>query len=264
MRAALVLLGALAASQPAFAQDAPTDDWNLVQRPEQKLTMAATVFDTGVGIAVRCLDGDFEVLLAGLPPAEGPTRRLRVGMSGGELTDESWTADDDQTVWFSDFPMGFARRMRDGGTLNVIVPGENDQPNRRYVLNLPTSTAAIDAALTACGRPLVDLRSSPVAWVADDGTVPDLQWRRLSFGSYPDRAMERRVGGRVVLTCSVLPRGRVGDCVVESERPGGYGFGREAQRAAERGTIIVPADPAEAAALIGRRFSVAMVYRMTQ
>lgn len=266
MRTALVLLAALAASQPAFAQDASADDdWNLIQRPEQKLTMAATVFDTGIGIAVRCLDGNFEVLLAGLPAAEGPTRRLRVGLNGAELYDESWTGTDDPTAWFSDFPMNFARRMRGGGTLNVIVPGENGQPNRRYVLGLPASTTAIDTVLTACGRPLVDMRSNPVTWVAEDGSIPDLQWGRRPMPTYPDKAVNGRVGaGRVVLSCIVQPQGRVDDCVVESERPGGYGFGEASRRAAQRSTMAVPADPAEAALIVGRRISFAINYRMAE
>ena len=46
---------------------------------------------------------------------------------------------------------------------------------------------------------------------------------------YPDRALPAEVGGRATLNCLVQPIGRVADCNLTSETPGGYGFGRAAQ-----------------------------------
>lgn len=47
--------------------------------------------------------------------------------------------------------------------------------------------------------------------------------------AYPDRALERGVGGVATVNCLVQPNGRVADCALTGETPGGYGFGRAAQ-----------------------------------
>jgi protein TonB len=46
--------------------------------------------------------------------------------------------------------------------------------------------------------------------------------------AYPDRALRAEIGGLVTLNCLVQPNGRVADCNVAGETPGGYGFGRAA------------------------------------
>ena len=47
--------------------------------------------------------------------------------------------------------------------------------------------------------------------------------------AYPDRALRAGVGGLATVNCLVQPNGRVADCNLTSETPGGYGFGRAAQ-----------------------------------
>ncbi|GAA0869297.1 hypothetical protein GCM10009116_11330 [Brevundimonas basaltis] len=47
--------------------------------------------------------------------------------------------------------------------------------------------------------------------------------------AYPDRALRAEVGGLATLNCLVQPNGRVADCNVTTETPGGYGFGRAAE-----------------------------------
>jgi protein TonB len=47
--------------------------------------------------------------------------------------------------------------------------------------------------------------------------------------AYPDRALERGVGGLATVNCLVQPTGRVTDCRLTNETPGGYGFARAAQ-----------------------------------
>jgi protein TonB len=47
--------------------------------------------------------------------------------------------------------------------------------------------------------------------------------------AYPDRAIQRGVSGSASLNCFVEASGRVTDCRVTNETPGGYGFGRAAQ-----------------------------------
>ena len=47
--------------------------------------------------------------------------------------------------------------------------------------------------------------------------------------AYPARALQAEVEGAATLNCLVQPTGRVTDCAVTRETPGGYGFGRAAQ-----------------------------------
>ena len=45
---------------------------------------------------------------------------------------------------------------------------------------------------------------------------------------YPPRAQEDEVQGKVVLACEIGDAGRVAQCIVVSETPAGYGFGKSA------------------------------------
>jgi len=47
--------------------------------------------------------------------------------------------------------------------------------------------------------------------------------------AYPDRALRAEVGGLATVNCLVQPNGRVANCNLTSETPGGYGFGRAAE-----------------------------------
>jgi len=47
--------------------------------------------------------------------------------------------------------------------------------------------------------------------------------------AYPDRALRTGVGGLATMNCLVQPSGRVADCNLTGETPGGHGFGRAAQ-----------------------------------
>lgn len=47
--------------------------------------------------------------------------------------------------------------------------------------------------------------------------------------AFPDRALQRGVAGSASLNCLVESSGRVSDCRITGETPGGYGFGRAAQ-----------------------------------
>ena len=66
-----------------------------------------------------------------------------------------------------------------------------------------------------------------------DPIIRNPQWvRRPSaeqlLAAYPDRAIDREVSGQATLSCAVLANGNMSNCVVASETPGGYGFGRAA------------------------------------
>ena len=55
---------------------------------------------------------------------------------------------------------------------------------------------------------------------------------------FPDEAIRQRIDtARVVLSCGVRANGSFRDCVVVSEDPPGFGFGREALRGARRARL---------------------------
>ncbi len=69
---------------------------------------------------------------------------------------------------------------------------------------------------------------------------------------YPAQAQRRGISGRAVISCEVLPTGRMGTCHVVEESPVGQEFGRAALRLARyfamtplppgvpRGTVNIP------------------------
>ena len=67
---------------------------------------------------------------------------------------------------------------------------------------------------------------TPPAWVA----APTL---KQVAAAYPPRARADRAAGRAELSCRPGAGGRLRDCGVVSETPGGYGFGAAARRLAE-------------------------------
>ena len=71
-RTVIAALIALLAS-PVSAQQAD-DGWDLIVDESQNMSMAVAAYSSGQSLAVRCRDGDLEVLLSGLPPLEGETR----------------------------------------------------------------------------------------------------------------------------------------------------------------------------------------------
>ncbi|NBB52075.1 TonB family protein, partial [Rhizobium sp. CRIBSB] len=73
---------------------------------------------------------------------------------------------------------------------------------------------------------------------ARPSVISNPQWASRPAPQFPDRAAERGIEqGRVVLSCTVQPNGRVSDCSIVSEEPAGAGFGREALSAARRATL---------------------------
>ena len=260
----VALVQPASAQEPVSAAGGDTtdddDDWDLIRDPSRDLTAAAAIFENGVAIAARCMEGGFDVIMTGLPPADGQTRLLQVGIDDEPLHDESWMVTVEPTVAISDFPTPFARRLRQGGNLNVVVAGTGDAPNRRYILNLPASPSAIETVLTECGKPLVDPRADRPVWVSPDGSLIGLRWERRPAPTYPSEARNRNVAaGRVVLTCVVQAEGRVGDCEVESEQPRGYGFGEATLDGVRRARVATDM-PDQPEAGLGRMISFRVNY----
>jgi len=231
------------AATSASAQESLPADWDVLREPSKKLVMAHTGFDVGLGIAVRCVDGGLEALISGLPSNTDEQRTIGVAFVGDErITDQQWNVAVNPTIAVSNMPAPFARKLRNGGELQLrIAGGAEDGRNLRYVLDLPASNAAIDETLTACDRPLVDPRDAAWAGVGDNGLPTNLQWLKRPRPTYP--GVPRYERGFAVVTCIADPEGRPQDCVVETEHPRDAGFGQATLRAAREARLTNSLNP---------------------
>ncbi|HST91527.1 MAG TPA: hypothetical protein VLJ13_04950, partial [Brevundimonas sp.] len=229
------VLLAYAIAVPALAQEASAD-WDLSNNQRQKLLVAYTQFDNGLSIATRCSDGRFEAVLAGLPPAgRASSRVLRIAFGDDSLSDRQWTVATDDTIAVAEMPAPFARQLREGGRLRVLVPnGAADGRNLMYDLQLPGSSVSIDQTLTACERPLVDPRDPELNALEAEGLPRNLIWAERPAPQYPGNNYAR---GFAVVSCLSNPDGRLRDCAVESEHPHDGRFGAATLRAARRARV---------------------------
>lgn len=74
---------------------------------------------------------------------------------------------------------------------------------------------------------------SSTALAQDDPASDNPRWLRRPSAAliakvYPEKALRRGIGGRVVLDCIVDGDGRMKDCQVSSETPADYNFGQGA------------------------------------
>lgn len=236
--APVAALAGLLAAAPAAAQDAAAGDWDLHRDGE--VVLAFTTYDSGLAIAFRCRDDAFAAVAAGLPASREARRRLVLRFQDGEPYPSMWTNTTDDTVAVADYPAPLARELRQGGTFRLTIPdGAGDGRDLTHVVELPPSNAAIDAALTACGRPLVDPRDALLAAVEGEGLSGGATWARRPRVEFPET---RYAAGSAVLSCLAWADGRLTDCVVESEHPHDGGFGEAALRGARRARVALPGD----------------------
>ncbi|HYC67331.1 hypothetical protein [Brevundimonas sp.] len=227
---------ALASAPPALAQEAQAD-WDLLRDPAKRLTMAYSQFDSGVGIAARCVDESYEALITGLPPAgSGETRILQVAFGDGELHPQRWNVAVEDTIAVSELPAPFARKLREGGRLRIMIPGAAEGGrNLMHDLTLPASSSSIDETLTVCDRPLTDPRDADLEALPDGGLPANLAWARRPRPRFPTPARYAR--GFATVMCLTNPDGSLRDCSVEAEHPQDAGFGEEALRATRRARV---------------------------
>tara|TARA_R110000782_G_C14770619_1_gene409038 strand:- start:313 stop:1182 length:870 start_codon:yes stop_codon:yes gene_type:complete len=220
---------------PAFAQSA--QDWNLLRDDHRKVVVAATNFDNGIGVAVRCIDRSLEAFISGLPEIEGDTRELRIRFPENTRDHtQTWMVAANSAIAISSFPAGFARDLREGGRLDIVVPGGAEGGrNLRYVLDLPASNAAIDETLTACNRPLIDPRDAEIEALPEGGLPVNIVWVSRPRPEYPTAT--NYVRGFASVMCLTNPNGSLRDCTAEAEYPRDSGFGDEAIKAARRARV---------------------------
>lgn len=243
MKRPVILLLVCGLALPALAQDA-SGDWDMLRDPDNKLTMAYTQFDSGLGIAARCVDESYEAIITGLPPAgEGETRVLQVAFDDDHLHPQRWNIAVNDTIAVSELPAPFARKLREGGRLRVMIPGGAEGGrNLMHDLTLPASSSSIDETLTACERPLTDPRDAELEALPEDGLPANLSWSRRPRPTFPSPSRYGR--GFATVLCLTSPDGSLRDCSVEAEHPQDGGFGDAALRATRRARITNIDDPA--------------------
>lgn len=242
MKQAVIALLACAAALPALARDTP-QDWDLHRNTRTDAIMAFSVFDNGLGIAVRCIGGAYEALLSGLPASDdNDARTLGIAFGEADMSMQRWSVATNNTVAVGERPAPFARKLRQGGRLQILVPGGGgDGRNLRYDLTLPASSTSIDETLNACGRPLVDPRDAERDALPDGGLPGTLRWVRTPLPEFPSRSRYGR--GFAVVSCLVSPDGSLRSCEVESEHPHDGGFGDSTLRAVRRARVSDPSNP---------------------
>ncbi|TPW03193.1 MAG: TonB family protein [bacterium] len=235
MNRPLATLLACAVALPALAQDASAD-WDFANDQRRKLMVAYTQFNNGVGLATRCIDGGFEVVITGLPPAgDATSRTLRTAFGDGELEASHWIVGIDDTVAVSELPAPFARELREGGRLRIFVPeGAPDGRNLMYDLALPASSASIDQTLTTCNRPLIDPRDAELDALEEGGVPHNLTWAARPTPRFPNT---NYACGFAVATCVTNPDGTLRDCAIEFEHPRDGRFGQATLDAARRARL---------------------------
>ncbi|MFN7110589.1 MAG: hypothetical protein ACK4M2_03050 [Brevundimonas sp.] len=239
----LILAAVSAVAPPVEAQDSvvPTEDWTLTVIPEQKVTLAVAEFTSGVSLAARCVDGAYDLLITGLPEAPPRTTKRDLAVSVGDTSDfrtTVWSVGENRTAAFSRVPAMVARQMAEGGPLQIVVPGGEGKPRTRYVMALNPSNTAIEQTLTACGRPLIDVRDKDVEGNGQDGLPPAVTWATTPRPRFPAPLNGRSpVDGYAVLSCVARSDGRLEHCQIESESPRGYNLGRESLRSIDRARV---------------------------
>lgn len=240
MHRPLFTLLACAVALPAFAQEAG-NDWNIVVDEPRRMTLAVAAYSSGQTIAVRCRDAELDVLISGLPPIEGQSRRVEAAFSDGRVEGANWFTGGNGSMVFSPVPRIDARRLRQGGALqlSVAVVPEPESPLRRYAFDLPDESANLDQVLDACDAGQPDPRDAMVRWTPPRSDTNF--WRRMPTPEFPEEAAAAGLGsGAVAVSCVVAEAGRLTDCRVERESADRrYGFGQSALRALRDASVIL-------------------------
>lgn len=103
----------------------------------------------------------------------------------------------------------------------AVTPGDEVAKGTTIALTEKSPEPIVDA-------PPAVVRPQPPAVITSPSWIRQPSADQL-MRAYPDRALRAEVGGLATVNCLVQPNGRVADCNLTSETPGGYGFGRAAE-----------------------------------
>lgn len=230
--------GQTAHAQEAADPPSAPQDWVLAEAPERKAIVAIAEFDNGITLSSRCMDGVFEVTFYGLPEARGESRSLRIGVGDETPYATAWTVAADRSAAFSRAPARLARELAKGGKLEIGVPGQGGQRGTRYLMELEPSSSAVEQTLTACGRPLVDPRDLASGDEVESGLPAGIAWDQAPRPIFPGAVKGRSpIKGFVTITCVTRTSGRLEECEIESEHPGGYNLGRSVRDSLSRARV---------------------------
>ena len=235
----------LAAAFPAMAQPAREADWDVLRNPGRRSITAYIPVTTGLMLGVRCVDGAFDAVIAGLPesPQDQRTRPLHIAFGDEPLHRTNWNVTTNRTVAMADFPSAFARSVRRGGPMKIIVPdGAGRGRDLVHDLVLPASSSAIEETMAACNRPLEDPRDALLSDIEAGGLPAGIHWVRIPQPTYPSTNYTR---GYAVITCIASADGALSQCETESEQPPKSRFGHAALRAARDARVGGNAGPDE-------------------
>jgi len=218
--------GALLLAGAAFSQ--AEDDWDLVRSQDGRTTEASMAFSSGLSLAVRCEAGGMQAAIEGLPRASGAVRTISLVGGGQSASPGSWVNGAGGRV-LADYPAAFARRVRSGGPVRMMV--ESGGRRTAYELALPARSRALEAVLGACGQPLTDARDADLPLIGGDGVSANVFWSRRPVAEHPEG--DTWANGNATASCLVQPSGQLTNCRVEGEAPGDGNFGKATLEAAQ-------------------------------
>jgi hypothetical protein len=179
------------------------------------------------------------LLLAIALPAFAPDTHVAFGDE--PLHQTNWNVTTDRTVAIADYPSAFARHLRKGGPLKIMIPGgAGNGRNLRHDLVLSPSSAAIEETLTRCRVPLEDPRDALLPDIDDRGLPAGMNWARAPRPRYPNT---NYATGYAVMTCVADADGELGQCQIESEQPAKSRFGEAALRAMPDARVSSTTEP---------------------
>lgn len=226
------------AATPAAQPDSEAD-WTLLRNERKKSLIAYIPVTTGLMLAVRCMDGALDGVITGLPahPRGRPTRPLGLAFGTERMHQTRWSVTTDPTVAISDYPARFARSLKRGGALKIMVPGgAPDGRNLIHDLTLPGSASAIEQTLAACGRPLEDPRDDLLPDIEEGGLPGGLRWAERPRITSPNTFL---ASGYAVVSCVAQTDGSLQQCQLEAEQPPRSRFGDATLRATREARIDV-------------------------
>jgi hypothetical protein len=253
MKRALIALTMALVANPAVAQD-PADDWDFGEDPGRNLTIAAVTFDN-FGVAVRCLDGVFSVVMSGLPA--GPNlRTIAYRMGDHPEMETQWVGQENGGAVFAVWPAMRAEELARGGRLSLGV--RDGERTRRMTVDLPPSPSAVPRVFEACDR---ELPSVDPQGPVDGESFAGLTWADRPEINFPFRTSSE--GGLAAIVCRSTELGSLRDCRVESEFPEGGGFGRAATLGTHRTARLQRSDGSRDG-MEGRRIAFVVRYNISE